>query len=292
MCIAVPSAAAAKRRQASGVGCQGLAICNSSCTSGRCVLWLLLFLASTAGAADDRGITVTGTGEALARPDCLEIDIGTSGSAELMADAIVKYQDRLRRVTEAFKKVDVKQLRVETRELSIGDAVNEQHPRPHVTINKALRVVVTDIQQMPEEDLLVAIGKVIDTAKDTGTAAGQPQTGAFAVRFALQDPKTVREQACRKAFEHAKEQASRLAKLAGGALGRAVSVEDTSASTDHAVVTETIYAIYGRDAEPAPEEQGRIVSDNLKEIPVRVSLRVRFELLETRDQVQQAVLEK
>ena len=257
-----------------------------------CALALLTNYASTLAASDDRGITVTGTGETLARPDCLEIDIGASGAAELTGDAIVKYQDRLRRVTEAFKKLDVKHLRLEKRELSIEDAVDEQHPRPQVTIARSLRVVVTGIEQMPEEDLLSAIGKVIDTVKDTGTASDQPPTGTFMVRFALQDAKTVREQACQKAFEHAKEQASRLANLADGALGRALSVEDMSSSTDHAAVTETIYAIYGRDTEPEAEEQGRIVSGRLGEIPVRVSLRVRFELLEARDRIQQAVLKK
>jgi uncharacterized protein YggE len=253
---------------------------------------VLLCLFSVAAAADDEGITVTGTGEAQADPDCLEVDISASGSAELTGDAVIKYRDRMRRITEAFKKLNVKQLCLQQRELSIGNAADEQHPRPQVAIVRALRVVVVDIQRMSEDDLLSTLGKVIDAAKDAGVAPEEMQAGTFAVRFALRDAAAVREAACQKAFEHAKEQASRLAKLAGGALGRAVGVADTSASTDHAAVTETIYAIYGRDAEPEPEEQGRIVSSSLKAIPVRVSLRVRFELLESQTETQQAVAEK
>jgi uncharacterized protein YggE len=231
--------------------------------------------------ADEQGIAVTGTGEMLAVPDCLEIDVGASGSAELTADAVIQYRERLRRVTEAFDKLELKQLRLQQHELSVANVADEQHPHPRVTIARAMRVVVTGIRQMPEEDLLAMVGKVIDAAKDTGSAGAEAQAGMFAVRFVLQDPKTLREQACQKAFEDAKEQASRLAKLAGGQLGRAVSVSDMSAAADYTAVTQVIYAIYGRNAEQELGEQERIVSTGLKEIPVRVSLRVRFELLPT-----------
>ncbi|HWB10450.1 MAG TPA: SIMPL domain-containing protein [Pirellulales bacterium] len=229
--------------------------------------------------ADEQGITVTGTGETLAAPDSLEIDIGASGSAELTADAIVKYRERLRRVTEAFKKLDIKQLQLQQRELSIGNLADEQHPHPRVTIARAMRIVVAGIRQMPEDELLSTVGQLIDAAKDAGGADEEAQSRVFAVRFALQDPKTLRQQACQKAFENAKEQACRLAQLAGGKLGQVMSVSDMSAAADYAAVTEVIYGIYGRDEEQELDEQGRIVAASLKEIPVRVSLRVRFELL-------------
>ena len=245
-----------------------------------------------AAVADEQGITVTGTGEVLASPDCLEIDIGASGSAELTADAIIKYRDRLRRVTEAFKKLDIEHLQVKRGELSIGNVADEQHPHPRVTIARALRIVVTGIREMPDEELLTVIGKVIDAAKDTGAAGEEAQSRMFTVRFALQDPKSVREKACRKALEDAKEQASRLANLAGGRLGRAVSVTDMPAAVDYPTVTEVIQAIYGGDENLQPEEQGRIVSGGLKDIPVRVSLRVRFELLEDREGAVQAAFDK
>ncbi|HEV3342831.1 MAG TPA: SIMPL domain-containing protein [Pirellulales bacterium] len=260
---------------------------SSLCAAGVLCIWV-----SSSAAWDDPGITVTGTGEALASPDRLEVDVGASGSAELTGDALVKYRDRLRRVTDAFKKLDVKQLRLEQRELSIGNVADEQHARPQVTISKSLRVVVNGIQQLPEEDLLSIVGKVIDAAKDTGVATEEAQDGAFVVRFALEDATAVHENACRKAFERAKEEGSRLAKLAGGKLGRVISVQEVSASGDDTAQTMMVAmeAIYGSDTDTP--EQGRIVSDSLREIPVRVSLRVRFELLEDREGAIQAALEK
>ena len=252
---------------------------------------IAILLLGLAAAADEQGMTVTGTGEVSASPDCLEIDLGASGSAELTADAIVKYRERLRRVTEAFKKLDVKHLQVKQGELSIGNVVDEQHPLPRVTISRSLRIVVTDIRGMSDDELLSMVGKVLDAAKDTGVASEQRQANTFAVRFVLPDTKAVRERACQKAFEDAKEQASRLAKLAGGKLGRAVSVGDMPAGVDNPAV-QVIQAMY-RDYESLEaEEQGRMVSAGLKEIPVRVSLRVRFELLEDQGGAVQAALNK
>jgi uncharacterized protein YggE len=241
-----------------------------------------------AAAENDLGVTVTASGEALTRPDCLEIDLRAAGEAELSSDAIVKYQDRLRRVTNAFEKLDVKQLRLEQRELSIGDAVDEQHPRPHVTIARALRIVVTDIQELAEDELLSLVGKVIDTAKDTGAGGEEPQAGIIGVRFAVRDAESPRAEACRKAFDHARKEANRFARLAGGRLGRALSVQDLA--TGQNAIQETISAIYGQNAEV--DDVGRIVSDSLKEIPVRVSLRVRFELLESSEETAKTVADQ
>ena len=239
-------------------------------------------------AENDLGVTVTGTGEVLVRPDCLEIDLRAAGAAELSGDAIVKYRDRLRRVASAFEKLDVKQLRLEQRELSIGEAADEQHPRPHVTIARALRIVVTDIHKMAEDELLSLVGKVIDTAKDTGAGGEEPQAGIIAVRFAVRDPASPREEACRKAFDHARKEATRFARLADGKLGRVLSLQDLATSQN--AIQETIYAIYGQDIEA--HDEGRLVCDSLKEIPVRVSLRVRFELLDSPEETAETVAEQ
>jgi uncharacterized protein YggE len=243
-------------------------------------LCLFFDLLSPSIANDDPGVTVSGIGEARARPDCLEIDVDASGAAELSSDAIVKFHERLRRVTDAFKKLGIDQLRLEERDLSIGDVPNQQSPRPHVTIARALRIVISDIHTLPEDDLLSLVGKVIDTAKDMAAGDEQPQQTALAVRFAVRDAKALRAEASKRAYADARQEALRLAQLAGCRLGRAVSVQDVSSATTNSVVQETIYAIYGNQV-PQPEEPGRIVSTSLKELPVRVTLRVRFELVET-----------
>ncbi|HVX15191.1 MAG TPA: SIMPL domain-containing protein [Pirellulales bacterium] len=252
-------------------------------------LWALIGTAimgtAPAMAADDLGITVMGQGESLIRPDCLEIDVLASGSAELTGDAIIKYRDHLRRVNNAFKKLNVKQLHVQPQSLSIGDTTDEERARPQVTIARALRVVITDIKDLSEDDLLTLAGKVIDTVKDAGIKGDEPQAGETMIRFVVRDAKAVRETASQKAFAQAREEAAKLATLADGRLGRVLSVQDVSAATEQGAmaeaipmaISETVYALYGGELER--ERDGRIVSSSLRDIPVRVSLRVRFELL-------------
>ncbi len=269
----------------------------------RCALCVLIAGAAIIGrapamASDDVGITVTGMGESLVRPDCLEIDVLASGSAELTGDAIIKYRDHLRRVNNAFKKLNVKQLHVEPQALSIGDTADEERARPQVTIARALRVVITDIKDLSEDDLLSLAGKVIDTVKDAGIKGDEPQAGETMIRFVVRDAKAVRETASRKAFTHAREEAARLATLADGRLGRVLSVQDISAATEQGAmaeaipvaISETVYALYGGELER--ERDGRIVSSSLRDIPVRVSLRVRFELLDPQGETPKAGVER
>ncbi|HEV3022474.1 MAG TPA: hypothetical protein VGX76_08400, partial [Pirellulales bacterium] len=78
-------------------------------------LRVLLALSLAAGAAwnsslvaAERAITVFGTGEVLVKPTHVEIDLNANAAAELTGDAIQKYRDSLRRTTEAFKKLEMK----------------------------------------------------------------------------------------------------------------------------------------------------------------------------------------
>src|SRR4051812_47510502 len=80
---------------------------------------LLVGLCAVAGisVAEDTGISVTGSGEATAKPNRLEIDLKANASAELTGDAVVKYRDSVRRAKEAFEKLKLERLTIGDRGL-------------------------------------------------------------------------------------------------------------------------------------------------------------------------------
>src|SRR4051794_6483667 len=104
-------------------------------------------------AAQDTGITVTGSGEAKAKPNRLEIDMKASSSAELTSDAVIKYRDSLRRAKDAFEKLKIEHLEIGDQGLNVTNSMpggNQQqwmngngNPQPgkaEVGISKALRL--------------------------------------------------------------------------------------------------------------------------------------------------------
>ena len=83
-----------------------------------CALWvpatgLAQFTVDPTGAVQTGGISVYGTGETSAKPDLVEISLRANASAELTADALVKYRDTKRRTLEAFEKLKLEKLEVE-----------------------------------------------------------------------------------------------------------------------------------------------------------------------------------
>ncbi|HEV3342830.1 MAG TPA: SIMPL domain-containing protein [Pirellulales bacterium] len=257
---------------------------------------------SVAGAADEPGITVLGTGEVLAKPDLLEIDVRASAEAELTGDAVVKYDDTLRRIRGAFAKLQMKELTVDERELNIasGAAVtgglaavmvgqNTAPAKANFHITRSLRLAVRQIDKRPEADVIATISKLLDAAKDAGATVGKEDGSAAllqmmgrtggpssVVHFVVEHPEELREKAYQKAFDEATARATRLAKLAHARLGRAVSIEEVAATVakEAGIQERMVSAVYG--LETGGSDDTRLSSDKLIDIPVRVTLRVRF----------------
>ncbi len=267
-----------------------------------CGAVLLTWLVPLAGAAEEPGITVLGTGEVMAKPDLLEIEVRASAEAELTGDAVVKYDDNLRRIRGAFAKLQMKELTVDERELNIASgseaagglaavmvAQNKTPAKANFHITRSLRLAVRQIDKLPEADVIATISKLLDAAKDAGATVGKEggraailqmmgQGGgpSSVVHFVVEHPEELREKAYQNAFDEATAKATRLAKLAHSRLGRAISIEEVAASVAKEAGTQeqVISAIYGIGA--AGHDDARLSSENLIDIPVRVTLRVRF----------------
>ena len=250
-------------------------------------------------AASD-GISVYGTGEVAARPNLVEIDLNISGKAELTGDALVKYRDAKKRLVESLEKLSLENLSTEERGVSIsaGNSLAQQQRivngipqvagKPQIEVSSTVRVRLQNVREVPAEDLVKTVGKLIDIAQDAGVSVvlspaeiqmrqryGNRNTQKVTVRFVVADLAELRENAYERAVADARNRASRLAKLNHVKLGSAVSVQEVQVAGDAQTPTRSTnpYALV-----PAPEmsQQPRISSTTLADIPVQVKLLVRF----------------
>lgn len=255
------------------------------------------------GGGGSQGIVVSGSGEAIAKPTAVEFDLSISGNAEIFGDALVKFRDSKRRTLEALNALGLKDLSIEERGLSLarGDAAEIQNRamrgdtganiKPKIEVLTRLRVKLGSIGDVPAEQVLETVGKLIDTARDAGNDIG-PTTaeinmswrygrqinGALA-RFVLEDFDKSREQAYQAAIDDARNRAERLARLTGVQLGPVESISELAvAGDDHSANNNVIYFnTYGMQNQEEPNKaKARITSDTLTEIPVRVRLQVRY----------------
>lgn len=267
--------------------------------------WLTV-LAATAQAqsgpsADQgNGITVYGTGERRTRPQMVEIDLRASASAELTADALVKYRDAKRRTLEAFDKLQLEQLTIEEQGLTLTPgSLNEVMQRmwggmppnasakSQVQISSVLRLRLGGIRDKSPEEVMETLGKLLDVAQDAGASLGPSQEemsmawrygyapAATMVRFVVRDLAALREEAYELAVADARSRAQRLARLNGVKLGQVLSVQEVEVSGDAAAASQPYY--YTPYTPAATSKDGpQIASESFAEIPFRVKLLVRF----------------
>ncbi len=263
-------------------------------------------IASPALAAEQPGIVVSGTGEVKSKPNRAEIVFNSSGSAELTGDAITKYQDSMRRTTQALEALKLKSLELTSGGLGVATAGGQAgqqvvfnggdqsaNVKLEMAISRSLRVALTGIDKMSEDELIQTLARVLDAGQDSGAKLGSGAdqsammarmmgmagTGTAAVTFVLDGAEELREQAYQKAFAHAQSRAARLAKLAGAELGPVLAVSEApSGGGDPVSMQERIVsAVYGAGVKTEKEDQ-RVTSEKFEEIPVQVTLQVQFAL--------------
>ncbi len=262
------------------------------------------------GVATGDGITVTGTGQVMVKPNKLQIEVRAAAAAELSADALVKYREAVHRAKETFGKLKIDGLQVAEQGLNVanngvanqnvvyaapGNAFiannggNAPGVKQEMVISKSMRLTVAAIDKLQEDQLVATVAKVLDGIRDAGLTTGvdpnnpnaqaEGQPANAVVMFVADNLGQAREKATEAAFQNAKEKAERIAKLAGGKLGTASSVEETTmfaTNNEEAAALGMLSAIYSGGAVGADETALKSVM--LVEMPVRVNLRVRFAL--------------
>lgn len=248
------------------------------------------------------GIAVYGTGETIAKPDVVEISLRAIAAAELTGDAIIKYRDTKRRTLEAFEKLKLDHLQIEELGVSLSDQASAEAmqamwrggmqtttAKAKVEISSALQLRLSGIREMKPEQVMEMVGKLLDTAKDSGASIGPTQAemnmawrygqqaNSTLVRFIVRDLNKLREEAYENAVEDARKRARRLAKLNGISLGDVLGVQEVQVSGDDQQVVNTPWGQTIASSKKASEPE--ISSEQFADIPFRVKLLVRFSIL-------------
>jgi uncharacterized protein len=267
------------------------------------------FARAQSGGSQGDGITVSGTGQTMVKPNKLEIEVRAAASAELSADALVKYREAVHRAKDTIAKLKIDGLQIVEQGLNIANnGINNPNMangnnfmpgvqpnggtpgiKQEMVIAKSMRLTVTGIEKLPEDQLVATVAKVLDGVRDAGLTTGvdpnnpnaqaEGQPANAVVMFVADNLGAARDQATEAAFQNAKEKAQRIAKLAGGKLGAASAVEETAVfatNNEEAAALGMLSAIYSGGSVGADETALKSVL--LVELPVRVSLRVRFAL--------------
>jgi uncharacterized protein YggE len=245
---------------------------------------------SGGGATNIEGITVAGKSTVMARPDSVEIDLSISAGSELTADAIVKYRDARRKLRDAFGALKLANVALEERGLRVDqkgsqsspyffDYTPNQRTKTEVQLSRRLVVRGTDLRKMDEDAVLQLVAKLLDVAQDAGGHVGPQEEGNSwyyyrfnsqsnsLVRFVIEDFDKLQEEAYEKAIAEARKRAERLARLSNVELGPVVAVREV--------------AVPG-DATPHQDDdrpRKRLETSKYQEIPVRVELLVRFDVV-------------
>jgi uncharacterized protein len=268
---------------------------------------LVLLLGTSSGSAQmvsmnggdqTPGISVYGSGETVAKPDLVEISLRATAAAELTGDAIIKYRDTKRRTLEAFDKLKLEQLQVEELGVSLADQASAEAMqqmwrgmpattvKAKVEISSALQLRLAGIRDLSAEQVMETVGKLLDTAKDSGAAIGPTaaemtmamrygqQANSTLVRFIVRDLSKLREEAYESAVEDARTRAQRLAKLNGIKLGGVLGVQEVQVSGDEQQLVTTPWGQTMPSGKKRKEPE--ISSEQFAEIPFRVKLLVRF----------------
>jgi uncharacterized protein YggE len=101
------------------------------------------------------------------------------------------------------------------------------------------------------------------------------------VTFVVENIDEARQKAYQDAFTQAKSRAQRLADLAGAKLGRVLSIQESfeaESSHESQGMARMMAMVYGFANAQGEAKDLRVTSEKLADIPIRVTLKVRFDL--------------
>jgi uncharacterized protein YggE len=294
-----------------------------SAVAGRVVAWLAAFgLAAWWGRGPaaraqtpDAGITVTGWGQATARPQVLELHVKVSGNGQLGTDALARFQQYRKELAEMVAAFAPRRVEMHAGGLAItpgGDpnaywqtlAPGGQPAVGEIAISSVCRITINGISELSEQEVVELASSLMDKLRDIGLAilpaqqalaleagaANDVYAAPALVSFVVEDLGGVQSKARRAAFQNAKASAEALAELAGMQLGPVIAVQEIGGGVDpgtllppqNAEIQEDILVQTPEDTpEGAPV---RLLSRTSGPVPVRVGLHVRFALLPPADE--------
>ena len=183
----------------------------------------------------DKKISVSATGTASVKPDVAEIRTVLRTSASLATDALKKFRANRRRAIERFNGLKLKDLAIEGGGQSIssmnpgegnqmaffaGQANNANPDAANLVAAETLLIRLPAIDTMKEEQVIDAVVKIVDAAKDSGLTLAS-------VRFKSSNVEKYRAEAVRDAMKSARQKAETLAAASNAKVGPVLSVSSS-----------------------------------------------------------------
>jgi uncharacterized protein YggE len=188
------------------------------------LLAILSFLLCGLAIAQDassngRSISVTGTGEAAARPDQATVNAGIQNVAATVVQASSDNQATVERIMDALVKQGIERKHIQTTNYSIWPE-QRQDPRGNgdVTItgyhvSNVVNVTINNIEK---------VGEVLAAVTNAGA------NSIHGVNFGVKDTAALEQSARAAAMDDARDRAAALAKLAGVELGEVMTISMSS----------------------------------------------------------------
>ncbi|WP_052265210.1 SIMPL domain-containing protein [Ruegeria sp. ANG-R] len=168
--------------------------------------------------AEERRITVSGTGTALAAPDMATITLGVTNQDVQASVAMQATSDAVTQILARLDEMGLESRDVQTRDLSLSPVwsgrSNSSNEAPKITgftASNRVSVRVRDLDKLGQ--IMDAV--IRDGANDFG-----------GLSFGVQEPKPLEAEARAKAVADATEKAQQLAQAAGITLGPVISIND------------------------------------------------------------------
>ena len=186
------------------------------------ILIAVLFCSLLSGTAwaepPERRITVAGEGRIEAMPDMATITLGVTHEAKEARDAMQATSEAVARVLERLAAMGIAPRDLQTRQLSLNpvwsDSATSGSDRRRITGFVASNTVMVRVRD------LAALGGILDMVIEDGA------NDFNGLRFGLQDPAPLMDEARQRAVADAMDRAKLLAAAAGVTLGPVLSIDE------------------------------------------------------------------
>ncbi|WP_353344266.1 SIMPL domain-containing protein [Aquicoccus sp. SU-CL01552] len=186
------------------------------------ILTAVLFCSLLSGTAwaepVERRITVAGEGRIEAAPDMATITLGVTHEAKEARDAMQATSEAVAKVLERLAAMGIAPRDLQTRQLSLNplwsDSSVSDRDRRRITGFVASNTVIVRVRD------LAALGGVLDAVIEDGA------NDFNGLRFGLQDPAPLMDEARQRAVSDAMDRAKLLAGAAGVTLGPVLSIDE------------------------------------------------------------------
>lgn len=184
------------------------------------VMAAVFLVGSAASAEEQRVISVTGYGEVATEPDMATMTLGVTHADKEASAAMAVVSANVARILEALTKAGIAPTDIQTRQLTLNPLWSNRSSvsknDPEISGFSASNIVMVRIRDLD------ALGPILDAVLDEG---GNRFDG---LRFGLQDPGPLTDDARRAAVADAMARAALLAEAAGVPLGAVQSISDMS----------------------------------------------------------------